>query len=71
MKNSVWIGNGNWEQGGSGNRNVFTGTEEQCVDFISKLAEKHRKRGHQLHHHIWNGMMIREPYFYAFIDKPN
>ncbi len=64
---SVWIGNG-----GSikvPNRNVFTGTENECVNFINKIVKKKREKKIKIYYHIRTGMMIKSIFFYAFISE--
>ena len=64
---SVWMGNGYWKNGG--NKNVFTGTEKECEDFITQSAEKKRKRNIQLYFHIRTGILVKQKYFYMFLSE--
>lgn len=64
---SVWMGNGYWKNGG--NKNVFTGTEKECEDFITQSAERKRKRNIKLYFHIRTGILIKQRYFYMFLSE--
>lgn len=63
----VWFGNGYFW--GTGNRKLFSGTEDECKQLVSKIADKYREKKIQLHHQLESSFMIstNNRYLYAFV----